>query len=694
MQVSFQYPAVYIILIVAASILLAYWLYNKFGSRNDAAKPLVVFLMSLRSLGLAFIAMLLLVPFIRQIQIYLEKPIIAIGLDNSVSMQLVDSTNIANVQRSVKNIKESLGQDFKVEEFVFGDDVLAANWSLKDKKSNLSEWLKFVGNQYKHSNLAGVVTVSDGIYNSGGNPTYSGYQIMAPHYTIGLGDTTAPIDARIAYVNHNDIAYMGNQFPIKVGVEIEKLKGTSLNLSLKQKGKTLETRMLNVTENTFFKEFSFLANAESVGVQQYELVLTDIEGELSVKNNIQKVFVEVIDADKNILIAYDAPHPDIAAIRKSIERNKNYNVDLWWVNNPDKSNAVSNFDQYHLVVMHNLPKSNSAAIAPVFSASSSLLLVVDNTVNVNQLNRMQDLIRFQLKSTESNNVSAVFNSVFSGYSLNKTKMAQFEDFPPAKGLFADVSFSNSSDVLFYQKIGNVTTGYPLLTISQSSNKKIGVITATGLWRWFLYEYSKNEGFAGIDELFAQTTQYLSLKEDKRRLRLNRSKYLYPENEDVELSVSFFDKNYLPAENASIICQIEAENNQLFEYSFIQKGKLYELNAGELSPGNYTYKITASLGDDRHFLTGKFTVAEINIELMQPVANHNLLYQLAAENNGELLKSNQMNSLVGKLQSSDYAKPIRHEKAEISELIHNKWLFALILLVFTTEWILRKYKGAQ
>ncbi len=694
MHVSFQYPSYLLIPIAIASIAAAIWLYFGFKNRFDSPNWMVTLLAILRSLSLFVIGLLILVPFIKQIQFFLDKPVLAIGFDNSASMQLADTNEISKVKVAISQIEEQLGENVKIEKFVFGENIMPFKWELDDKKSDISEWLKFVSNQYRHSNLAGVVTISDGIYNTGGNPIYSGYQLAAPMYAIGLGDTVVPVDARISYINNNDIAYKGNQFPIRVGVEIEKLKGKRVELQLIEAGKVLETKAIYVNSDKFFQEFGFLADANEVGVKQYTVKVTEIEGELSYLNNAQKVFVEVIDADKNILIAYESPHPDIAALRKSIERNKNYQVTLWWVNDPDKSHAIKDFDQFHLVVLHNLPKSNPNQVAPVFSSNCSVLLISDNTVNFNQLNRMQDLVSIQLKSTEPNEVTPIYNSIFSGYSLNATQMALFEDFPPVKGLFADVRFSNPSEVLFYQKVGNVATGYNLVAISQNSSKKLGIITATGIWRWFLYDYSKNENFSGIDEMFSQTIQFLSIKDDKRRLRLSRNKFLYNESEDVIFGVSFYDKNYEPAQNAEIDCQIENQDGQTFEFKFLPKGKLFELNAGQMQAGEYAYKITATLGDEKHYLNGKFTVAEINIELMQPIANHNLLYQLANNNGGDLYNANNLNALVTEIEKSDYIKPIRHEKASISELIHNKLLFALLLLMLTTEWIIRKYKGAH
>ena len=693
MQINFQYSAYYLLVIAVVAMGLSVFLYLQFRKKYETSAPLVIFLSFLRSFSIFFIGFLLLVPFIRLVRSQLEKPVLAIGLDNSQSLKLSDSTSINLVNESISSIENKLDEVFDIETFVFGEDVIPGDWDLTDKKSNISSWFRFISNQYKYSNLAGVITVSDGIFNEGGNPIYSGYQLGAPLYNVALGDTGVSVDARISFVNYNDIAYKGNQFPIKAGVSIEKLKGETLEIKLLRKGKVLQSEKIEVRNDDFFKEYSFLANADILGIQQYELTLTSVEGEVSILNNTQKVFVEVIDADKNILIAYNSPHPDVGALRRSIERNKNYKVDLWWVNDPNAKRDVTDFGKYHLKILHNLPQGNTFKMKPLLESNVSKLYIIDDNVNFRQFNTDEKLANLELKSTVPNQAVAAYNQTFVGYGLNATEIAKLEDYPPLNALFGGVSFSNSSDVLLYQKIGNVTTNYPLLAISQSSSQKIGVLSATGIWRWFLHEYAETQAYKGLDELFNQTIQFLSVKEDKRRLRLSRNKFLFNENEDVVMSVSFYDKNYQPATGAEIEVKLENEDGNEFQFSFLANGSIYEMNAGQLPIGEYSYTVRAALGDDVHTLGGKFTVAEVNVEFMQPVANHNLLYQLANQNEGELFYANNIDKLKKTLESSVKAKPVRHEKVEISELIHNKWLFALILLALTIEWVLRKYKGA-
>ena len=694
MQVQFQYSHFYLIPIAFGAVLLGLWFYRSFRKTYESPQLLVLLLRVLRTGVLVLLGILLLVPFVRFISSRLEKPVIAIGLDNSNSLKLVDSTSLLKLNEGLDQMKEHLRDKYEVETFVFGDDIDVNDWDFEDKRTDINEWLRFVSKRYKHANLGGVVTVSDGIFNSGGNPTYGGLQLNAPVHTIALGDTTPPIDIRLSYVNHNNIAYQGNQFPIKVGVEVEKLKGENLSLILRYKGKTIAKETVSAGSDHFFKECSFIADANEVGIQKYSLSIETREGELSFENNRQDVFIEVIDADKNVLIAYRAPHPDVAALRKSIERNKNYAVELYWINEEGKANKAPDFSKYHLIVLHNLPQSqNHSRFNKIVQSGASLLYIHDNAMNFKAFNESQMAAVLRKKSNTSNQVMGLYNEAFVGFGLTKSAMLSIKDYPPLKAAFMESDYRASHDVILYQKIGSVATGYPLLTMVEDGSRKIGHLAATGIWRWFLYEYSKNGSNEVMDELMGQTIQYLATKEDKRRLKLVKKKYLFNENEPITFAASFYDKNYQPARNGRLSVSIKNEEGKDFQFDFISRSDLFELNAGQMAPGEYEYLITAELGAERMNLSGKFTIAEVNVEYMQPVANHNLLFQLSSQYNGQLYEASQLDDLEQKLLENEAALPIRHETADITELIHNKWLFFLILTLVSIEWIIRKYKGA-
>lgn len=62
--------------------------------------------------------------------------------------------------------------------------------------------------------------------------------------------------------------------------------------------------------------------ANTPGFQVYQVRIDPIEGESTIKNNTQTIYVEVIDSRSNVMFLSAAPHPDIAAIKSAIDQNE------------------------------------------------------------------------------------------------------------------------------------------------------------------------------------------------------------------------------------------------------------------------------------------------------------------------------------------------------------------------------------
>ena len=112
-------------------------------------------------------------------------------------------------------------------EYAFGSEVReGVDFSFTDKVSNLSSMLRTLYDLYSNQNLGAIVLATDGIYNEGSNPIYSGNLLAAPIYTVALGDTTPQKDVLIKRVYHNKIAYLGDKFSIQIDISAKNSVGS------------------------------------------------------------------------------------------------------------------------------------------------------------------------------------------------------------------------------------------------------------------------------------------------------------------------------------------------------------------------------------------------------------------------------------------------------------------------------------
>jgi hypothetical protein len=163
-RLMFDHSPFLILLCLFAGIGYAWLLY---GRPANWSKNLNRLLFGLRAVLVAALLMLLLGPILKQTHNQLEKPILAVVVDDSRSMSLSDTTLIRNTLNSLQEKLKEQDMDVQVRS-LSGADSLHFN----HRRSDLATALRETINRYEGNNLAGVVLISDGIYNQGLSPLY------------------------------------------------------------------------------------------------------------------------------------------------------------------------------------------------------------------------------------------------------------------------------------------------------------------------------------------------------------------------------------------------------------------------------------------------------------------------------------------------------------------------------------------
>jgi hypothetical protein len=219
-------------------------------------------------------------------------------------------------------------------------------------------------------------------------------------------------------------------------------------------------------------------------------------------------------------------------------------------------------------------------------------------------------------------------------------------------------------------------------------------SAAGTRKWKLGE--EREGAKGhpvFDELISKTVQYLSVKDDKRKFRVYASTESFDENEPVVLNATLYNDSYEPINTPDVNIEISNEKGKLYPFAFGKVESAYQLDAGLLPPGSYTYKASTTLAAKQYRAAGMFYVNKLDAEFQQTIANHHLLYQLSAQTKGKLFFPDGISSIKDELRKSERMKTLSYEDRRYEALISMKWLFFLILLLLSTEWFIRKRNSA-
>ncbi|HLP19362.1 MAG TPA: hypothetical protein VK174_03640, partial [Chitinophagales bacterium] len=601
-SLSFQYPVWFLILCLAAGAAYAALLYYRdttFDEKSSGSKWWKYGMTAFRFLAVTILAILLLSPFIRTRNTQKFKPVVAIINDNSESVKSGLKGDTATYQKKLNALISKLSDKYEVAQFNAGDGLKRdIDFLYGDKATDLSGAVDEINGLYYNQNLGAVVIASDGIYNKGVNPVYTAAKSTYSIYTIALGDTTIQKDQKLSNAYYNKIAYLNDQFSLRVDVEETNLSGRNVKLSVYEVASGSDTKLvqnkdISYGSDNYFQSFDFVLPANKVGIAHYRVVLSNTEGEITYRNNVRDIFVEVLDGRQKILLVAQSPHPDIAAFKSAIESNKNYQLDVEFAETFSKK-----LNDYNLVILHQLPSANNRAASILKDAAElkkSLLFVVGSQTLLPEFARVQQGLVIKGNADKFNEVTANVSKDFALFTLSDKTLQTIPKLPPFSCFFGEYTASPSSKVLLTQKINSVATDFPLWLLNETGEEKLGVVCGEGLWRWRLYDYLINKKHDATNELINKTVQYLAVKNDKRPFRVNLAKNIFQDNEAVTFDAQLYNANYELINSPDVEMKITGED-KTYDYKFSKTENAYNLNAGFLPVGNYSYTATTRLGN--------------------------------------------------------------------------------------------------
>ena len=682
----------FILLCLGIAFAYAFFLYRKKSPWNVLINRV---LFAFRFVLVFLLCFLLTGPLVKYFKNFIEKPAIVFAIDNSESLKFDnDSASLIQLKEGLSALaKEVEKGEAKTEVYAFDkvykpEDIKGLGFNYPT--SNLSRLLDDIQSNYENKNLSAVVLVSDGIYNLGRDPLIGNYNFKI--YTIGTGDTIPKKDINLKTVTYNKITYSGNQFPMLAEVYHKGFGGKTIPVYLKENGKVLQEKTITLKGDEGLSQVTFTESAGKKGMHRYTIETQAQPQEFTLKNNSQQAYVEVIEGKENILLVAMAPHPDIKALRSSIEQKENYRFDVYIPGISPLDASVA----YDLVILYQIPEQ-AGVLQPVLDKyqknGAALLYVIAGGVNLNHFNTTNGVVKTNARQNQRDNVTPSVNTSFESFKIEKEEQIVINTYPPVSVPFGDYSLSPNATVVLYQKVGSTTTQKPLLVLGENAGKKTGVLCGEGIWQWRLNEFETTKSAQVFDKFFSSIIQYLSSKEDKRKFRF------YPVNDEfyatdpVLFDTEVYNDVYQKIYGQKISLRITDEKGAAFSYSFVNTEANSRFEVKGLKEGIYKYTATAVLaGNKTETVSGEFTVKELLLEALNTTANYNVLRELSRKTGGTFFKAEQLPTTVLESLKKDSFKSIIHTNEELIDLISFKTIFFIVLLLASLEWFLRKYKG--
>ena len=652
------------------AIVIAYFFYaHKSKKRN-------YILFSLRALGLFLIALLFINPSIDKKSYTLQKPALAVFVDNSTSIHYLkqDSAVRKSVQAFQNN--KALNKKYTIDYYQFGESLSNLDSLAFDApNTKISTVLAYLSKTNPTNTKA--ILITDGNQTQGDD--YISNKINTPIIPLVVGDTTHYADLKIDLVNTNKYSYIKNKFPVEVFTNYSGDKAIQSQLNVYHKGKLLASENLHFSANKKAHKTTFQLESKYKGLQTFTLKLRPFSGEKNMKNNTKQFAVSIIDNKRKIALVSATVHPDLALFKRSIESNEQLEVSI------KKPSDKIDINAYQLLILYQPNRQFETLFSAINKQHKNYFIVSGTHTDWQFLNAKQTVFSKKPSALKE----TIFASEQAGFDAFQFKNITFENFPPLITSYGKVSINAVNKTILNQKINAIVTDYPMLSLVNVNGQKQALWDGEGMWKWRLAHFKAKQNFNDFDAFMVNMTQYLSSNKQIARLAISYDKS-YFQNDNIRITANFVDENYTFDPSKTLILKLlNKVTKKAKTYQFLLDEQQYKLSIDGLESGDYSFTTIVSGTSFKKY--GQFTVLDFDIEKQFATANYTKLNQLANQSSTQPFLLAETAQLLTKLENENH-KPIQKETVVKTVLIDWKWLLPLLLLVFALEWFIRKYVG--
>lgn len=341
-QLAFQRPAVlWFGLLVLIPVACLIW---RRQQNLDTPSPRFRLLLNVARVFVLLVILLILSgPYLRLDMTIQKKPILAILLDNTQSMQLplepgaeVDvPTRYAQARQTLTEANaalEELAEDYDLRIFEFADELqplaldgVTAAETKPGVRSFIGEAVQQVVDDAAGKSMAGVVLISDG--QSTGGPSVSeaahfAAEADAPVFAIPVASASTLGDVSIVDVDTSALVTVGDTVRVNVAIESTELDGEPIAVELRDGERLLDTQQI-VLDSTHPQRVELTFEAEKVGAGYLDvhIPVLDAEPRALHANNTDTAFVRITDEKLRVLFLDGHPRWDFRFLKNALNRD-------------------------------------------------------------------------------------------------------------------------------------------------------------------------------------------------------------------------------------------------------------------------------------------------------------------------------------------------------------------------------------
>ena len=668
-----------ILLLILSVLIAAGFAYFHYLYKAKNKSNLNLFLAFLRFLALFSIFLLLINPTITSNTLEIQKTPLVVVMDNSSSIPFLKSDKTANefYQKIVSNT--DLQEKFDIQSFQFDTDFLPSKrFNYKGKQSHIDAVAKGLQTTFKNKTFP-TVLLTDGNQTTGNDYVYS-FNAANKVYPVILGDTTQVFDLKINQLNVNQYVFHKNKFPIEGFIQYSGTQPITANFIISEGKSNLAQQTISLSPQKRTAVIQLVLPANKLGLQVLKAQITSPKEEKNKFNNSKNFAIEVLNQKTNIAIISSLNHPDIGALKRSIESNVKRKVSVF------KPNTISDLKKCNVVIFYQPNSTFKAAFETEKSLGLNSFIITGTATDFAFLNQQQNDLQFKMANQTEDYFSG-FNSQFNVFALDNIG---FESFPPLQNNFGTISSKGNVSILLSSTIRGIDTQSPLLAFTENQGKRTAFLLGENSWKWRSQSFVDHQSFEKYDVFIDKIIQFLASNTTKKPLVVEHE-LVYNSGDKIEINAQYFNKNFEFDEKARLnIAIINKQTKAVTIFDLLKGSNSYKVNLDRLPAGKYNFTVTELNSKNQY--SNHFEILDFDIEKQFVNPDFQKLQQLATQTQGKVYLPNQSAALIQQLLKNEDYKAIQKNVITQNTLIDWSYLLVIISFLLTTEWLVRKYNG--
>ena len=668
-----------------------------------------------------------------------EEPSLAFLIDASSSMGVKDPiSRFSLVKELLKGPwVEGLEEKYNLLFFTFAASFKRAiveeilQLIPQEESTDIGQALDGLEEELRGQRVAGILLVTDGAHNVGGDPRLATERIAAPIFSIGVGNPKKFKDLQISEVQVSDFVFKNT--PTDIGVKIRSygFEDKEISVILKEESEIVQTKKVRMPEDGKETSLSLSFTPRSIGSFNYTVSIPSYSGEISFANNIKDFTLQVLRDKIRILYICGQPSWEYKFLRTVLKSNPSIElVSFIILRNPENISIVPenqlslipfpateifgkeifNFD---LLIFENFTytrfgfgKKHLENIRKFVTETGGGFLMIggDNS-----------FARGRYKGTPVGEILPVeMEDVREDIIDSKFKMLTTEPTHPILRLsdnrgensriWAGMPELDGCNRLLRPKPEAIVLGaHPLiknrygnlviLAVWERGKGRVMSMASNSTWRWCFQVRGRGGTSSYYERFWHQTVHWLVKSPQLKLVHLSTDKKIYAKGERIHLTTRVLNRYYRPSENAKVYIELVDPSGKRIDLgTAAPKDRPGEYGTNYLPEreGKYTFSATAWEGSKVLARdTASCKVAIPSLELENAQLNEPLLRELSDLTGGRYFH---INSIESEGIILPEVKGITPVVKRVVAVWNDPSIFLLLSILLGIEWYIRRRSG--